>query len=116
MLRLLTDENFNGLILRRLKSRLPQLDVVSVRQIGRAGSHDLALLRWAAQNDWTIVTHDLKTMPYDTGQLLQRGEPMAGIIFVPQNMAIGRAIDDLELVIACCSQEEFRDRIQHLPL
>ena len=116
MLRLLTDENFNGLILRSLKSRLPELDVVSVRQVGLRGSKDLALLRWAGQNNRTIITHDLKTMPYDAGQLLQSGEPMRGVIFVPQNMAIDRAIADLELVIACHSQEEFRDRTQYLPL
>ena len=116
MLRLLTDENFSGLILRGLRSRLPGLDVVSVRQLGLRGAKDPALLKWAAQNDRTILTHDIRTMPSDAGHLLQRGEPMAGVIAVPQNLAIGRAIEDLELVIVCYSQEEFRDRIQYLPL
>ena len=41
---------------------------------------------------------------------------MAGVIAVPQSMPIGRAIDDLELTIACHSQAELRDQIKHLPL
>ena len=63
MLRLLIDENFNYLILRGLRSRLPELDFVSVRQIGLGGSKDPALLKWAGQNNRTMLTHDIKTMP-----------------------------------------------------
>ena len=99
-----------------MKSRLPELDIVLVRQIGLAGSKDLALLKWAAQNDRTMLTHDIKTMPPYAEQLMMHSEPMAGMILVPQNTPIGRAIADLELVIACHSQEEFRHRIERLPL
>ena len=116
MLRLLIDENFSHLIVRGVKSRLPELDFVFVRQIGLAGSTDSALLKWAVQSDRVMLTHDIKTMAPDAKQLLLRGESIAGLIAVPQTMSIGRAIDDLELVIACHSQEEFRDRIQYLPL
>jgi hypothetical protein len=116
MLRLLTDENFNHLILRGLKARTPVFDFVSVRQIGFAGVEDLALLRWAAENYRVILTHDIKTMIPYAKQLLQRGEPMSGVIAIPQTVPIGRAIEDLELVIACYSQAEFLGSIQHLPL
>jgi uncharacterized protein DUF5615 len=116
MLRLLIDENVDHRILRGLKSRLPELDFVSVRQVGLLGFKDLLLLRWADQNDRIILTHDTRTMRPDATQLLQRGETIAGLIVVPKKMAIGRAIEDLELMIACHSQPEFRDRIEHLPL
>jgi hypothetical protein len=49
-------------------------------------------------------------------QLVRQGEPMAGLIVVPQSLGIGRAIDDLELVIQCYSESEMGDRIEHLPL
>ena len=116
MLRLLIDENFPPLILRAVKSRLPELDFVSVHQVGLRGSDDRVLLRWAAHNNRTMLTRDSRTMPLSAGELMQRGEVTAGVIVVPQNMAIRRAIEELELVIACHSQEEFRDRIQRLPL
>ena len=116
MLRLLTDENFNYKILRGLKTRLPELDFVSVQQLGFAGFKDPVLVRWATENGKVILTHDIKTMVPYAKQLLQRGEPMAGVIAVPKSLAIGRAIEDLELVIVWYSQEEFRDRIEYLPL
>src|ERR1044071_3631725 len=99
MLRLLTDENFDHDIVRGLKLRLPQLDVVAVRQVGLAGSSDPMLLKWAAQNERAMLTHDVSTMIPDAEDLLRRSEPMAGLIVVPEQLPIGRAIRDLELLL-----------------
>src|SRR5215213_7979820 len=113
MLRLLIDENVNHRILRGLKSRLPQLDYVLVNQIGMSGMPDLELLRWAAMENRVIVTHDRKTMIPDAEHCIRTGEPMAGIIFVPKRTAIGRALNDLEITIACLPETEMRDRIEY---
>jgi len=115
MLRLLTDENFNRRILRGLIRRTADIDLLSVRGAGLAGKSDHFLLRWAFQDDRTILTHDQKTMTKYAAQLVARGELIAGVIFVPNTVAIARAIDDLELVVACYSQSEMRNRIEYLP-
>ena len=62
MLRLLTDENFDQNILRGLTRRLPQLDLLSVRDVGLVSLPDPVILNWAAQEDRTIMTHDITTM------------------------------------------------------
>ena len=62
MLRLLIDENFNNHILRGVKLRLPQLDFVLAKHVGLASLPDTVLLRWAAQENRTILTHDIKTL------------------------------------------------------
>ena len=116
MLRLLTDENFNERILRGLRRRLVEPDFLSVRDAGHAGQPDSFLLQWALQENRTILTHDLWTMTKDAEHLIARAEPMAGLIFVPDRLAIGRAINDLELVLACYSQSDMRDRVEYLPL
>lgn len=116
MLRLLTDENFNEDILRGLRRRLAEQDFLSVRDAGLAGQPDSYLLNWAVQENRTILTHDKKTLTRDAEQLVAKGEPIAGVILVPHRLAIGRAIDDLELVLQCYSQSEMRDRIERLPL
>jgi predicted nuclease of predicted toxin-antitoxin system len=90
MLRLLIDENFDHRILRGLKSRVPEIDFVVVPQIGLAGTKDPALLKWAAENNRTLLTHDISTMVPDAEHLLLRGEPMFGVIVVPDRMPIGR--------------------------
>jgi hypothetical protein len=115
MLRLLTDENFNRRILRGLIRRTPNIDPLSVKDAGLSGKSDHFLLRWAFQDDRTILTHDKKTMTKYAAQLVARGEFIAGVIFVPNTVAIARAIDDLELVVACYSQSEMRNRIEYLP-
>lgn len=116
MLRLLTDENFNQDIVRGLYRRLPKLDLLSVRDVGLTSTPDPLILKWAAQNDRVLITHDKKTMTRYGEQLVRRGEPMTGVVFVPKRLPIGLAIDDLQLVIECYSQAEMQNRIERLPL
>ena len=116
MLRLLTDENINQDIVRGLIRRLPQLDVVSVRDVGLVSQPDPVILDWAASEDRTILTHDLKTMVRDAEQLVAERQPMAGLIFLPNQLALGRAIRDLELVMECYTESEMRNRVVRLPL
>jgi predicted nuclease of predicted toxin-antitoxin system len=116
MLRLLIDENFNHRILRGLTRRVPQLDFVVVAQIGLVGAPDIDLLRWAARENRTLLTHDISTMTDDAKQLISQQEPMAGVIVVPDKLGIGRAITDLELSLQAESQSEMRNVIKYLPL
>ncbi len=116
MIRLLTDEDFNHDILRGLIRRVPHLDFVLVHDVGLTSQPDPVLLKWAASKHRSIITHDEKTMVPYAKQLVRQGEPMAGLIFVPQSLGIGRAIDDLELIVECNSESEMRDRIEYLPL
>jgi len=116
MIRLLTDENFNYDILRGLVRRVPHLDFVSVHDVGLTSQPDPVLLKWAASKQRSIVTQDKKTMVPYAEQLVRQGEPMAGLIFVPQSLGFGRAIDDLELIVQCNTESDMRDTIQYLPL
>ncbi len=116
MLRLLTDENFDQDIVRGLHRRIPHLDLLSVRDVGLSNTPDPIILNWAAQHDRALLTHDKKTMTKYAEQLLIQGEPMAGAVFVPDGLSIGRAIEDLQLVIECYSQSEMQNRLEYLPL
>jgi len=116
MIRLLTDENFKHPIMRGLSRRLPDLDFVSVRDVGLSGSPDLVLLRWAANEQRLILTHDVSTLVPDANRLIAQGEPMAGVIFVPDQLRIGRAIADLEIVLESYTESDMRDSIEYLPL
>jgi len=58
-MRLLSDENFNGAILRGLIRRLPKLDVVRVQDVGLRQTDDATILEWAANEDRILLTHDV---------------------------------------------------------
>jgi Domain of unknown function (DUF5615) len=116
MLRLLTDENVDQDILRGLTRRIAQLDVLSVRDVGLASQPDRVILDWAAKELRAVLTHDIKTMVPDAERRVAEGQAMAGVIFIPNGLAIGLAITDLVLVVECYTQSEMRDRIEYLPL
>ncbi len=62
-----------------------------------------------------MLTHDIRTMVPYAKELIERSEPMAGVIVVPDQLQIGRAIKDLELLLEYFSESELRDRIEYLP-
>ncbi len=62
-MRLLFDENFNQRIVRGLKLELPNLEFKIAQNCGLKGKSDPQVLEWANENDFVLVTHDLKTVP-----------------------------------------------------
>ena len=63
MLRLVSDENFNGDIVRGLLLRHPALDLRRVQDVGLEEADDPTILAWAATNNRIVLTHDHATMP-----------------------------------------------------
>jgi predicted nuclease of predicted toxin-antitoxin system len=116
MLPILIDENFDHRIIRGLRLRLSQLDYLVVQQIGMSSFDDPALLDWAAKEDRVIVTHDVNTVTKYANEPLKRGLPMPGVVIVPEQLEIGRAIADLEIFIECSSAADMKNQIQYLPL
>ena len=116
MLRLLSDENFNGLIVRGLQARHPGLDLVRVQDVGLTQTPDPDLLAWAAGEDRVLLTHDRQTVPGFAYDRVRASEPMPGVIVVDDHLPIGQAIAELELVACCSLPDELRDRVVYIPL
>lgn len=95
MLKLLTDENFNGDIIRGLFLRQPDLDLLRVQDVGLGEVDDPTILAWAAINGRILLTHDRATMPDFAYNRLVRGESLAGVFVVNDRMPIRQAIDEL---------------------
>ena len=116
MLSLLSDENFNGDIVRGLLLRQPNLDLLRVQDVGLREVDDLAILAWAASNERILLTHDRATMPNFAYDRLVRGEPMAGMFVVNDRMPIRQVIDELSLLVDCSEQAEWDGVVLYLPL
>jgi hypothetical protein len=116
MLRLLADENFNGDIVRGLSLRQPHLDIVRVQDVGLAGVDDPGLLYWAAENNRIILTHDRATMVGYAYDLVAAGTMMAGVFILSDRFAVGQAIEEILLMVACTEQAEWSGIVVHLPL
>src|SRR5262245_26503979 len=97
MLRLVSDENFNGEILRGLSRREADVDLVRVQDVGLGEAEDPVILEWAAANQRVLLTHDRKTVPEFAWERVGSGKSMAGVLVVSDRMPIGQAIEELLL-------------------
>lgn len=116
MLWLLTDQNFNGRVLRGLRRRVRNLDLVRAFDAGLARREDADLLEWAAKENRIVVSHDVNTMPAFAYDRIRDGQSMPGVFIIPNSMAIGQAIDELEFAVEAMSAEECRDQVIYFPL
>lgn len=116
MIRLFIDQDFDHDILRGLERRIPDLDAVSAYEADLSKASDLALLTWAGEAGRIILTHDRKTMPAHASNLIAAGEPMAGVIVISRQLPISQVIDDLEIVVTCSFEHEWKNIIRYLPL
>jgi Domain of unknown function (DUF5615) len=116
MLRLLSDENFNGDIVRGLFLRQPNLDLIRVQDVDLQQVDDPIILEWAATNNRIVLTHDRATMPDFAYERLLRSQVMSGLFVVNDRMLIRQAIDELLLLDQCSEQSEWQGVVLYLPL
>jgi predicted nuclease of predicted toxin-antitoxin system len=116
MLRLLSDENFNGDIVRGLFLRQPDLDLLRVQDVGLRKVDDPAILDWAASNGRILLTHDRATMPDFAYERVSQGQQMSGLFVINDRMPVRQVIDELLLLIDCSEQDEWKGIVLYLPL
>ncbi len=116
MLRLASDENLNGDIVRGLLLRRPDLDLIRIQDEGLEGADDPTLLAWAAENDRILLTHDRATMPDFAYARIGLGQPMPGLFVLNDRLPVRQAIDELLLVDSASEQEEWAGLVVYLPL
>lgn len=116
MLLLATDEDFHGKILRGLLRREPALDIIRVQDSGISGNIDPIVLEWAASEGRIPLTHDRSTIPGFAYDRVDRGQSMPGVFVVHRRATFSRLIDDILLLATCSEQEEWNNRVIHIPL
>lgn len=89
---------------------------VRVQDSEASGASDEDVLDSAARSNRVLLSHDASTMTAAAYARIARGEPMPGVIIVPQWLAIGTALDDLLLVAACSESSDWAGCVAFLPL
>lgn len=116
MPRLASDEDFNNRIVRGLLRRQPDLDILRAQDAGLAGKSDEDVLAWAASEGRILITHDVTTMRQTAYDRVAAGLPMPGVFEVSQDVSIGRALDEILLLVLCSDQDEWQGQVRFLPL
>jgi hypothetical protein len=114
--RLAADQNFDARIVTGLLRRKSDLDIVFIRDAGLAMAPDPAVLEWSGIEGRVLLTHDRATLVGFAYERIVLGEPMSGVIAVSAQYPIGRAIDDLLLLLECTIDDEWAGRVYFVPL
>ncbi len=115
-MRFLADENFDNRILDGLRRILSDFDVLRVQDTEIYQAEDTTVLEWAANRNYIILTHDVRTMVGYAYDRVKAGLPMPGVIEVSDDLSIGQAIDELALLIGAGISEDFDQRVKYIPI
>lgn len=114
MIRLYTDENVEGPIVRQLRAR--GVDVVRAVDDGYAGKADRLVLDRAGDLGRIAFARDDDFLREATRRQ-QIGQRFAGVIYArKERVSIGQCVADLELLALAGDPEDFATRVYYLPL
>ena len=116
MLRMLADENFNGDIVRGVRRRRRDVDIVRVQDIGLSGADDPTVLAWAAEQQRVLLTHDVSTMTRYAYDRIREAKPMPGVFEVSRKVSLSVAIEEILLLAECSEDGEWEGQVRYLPL
>jgi len=115
-IRFLADADLNKAILTGVLRREPAIDFASAQELGLRGLKDPAVLALAAREHRVLVSHDVNSMPLHFGRFTANQCTSAGLLLVPQRLRITTAIEEIILIWELCDADEWRNRLDWLPL
>jgi len=115
MIRFLTDEDFDGRIVRGLRRHFPEINVLRIQDAGLRTLHDRFILDNAAEINRVLLSHDIRTMYTYALERIARSLPMPGVILVDQGYPIRTAIQEIALIAYCAEPDELMDKVRKLP-
>lgn len=115
-MKLLADENLRSDIVKGLRRRMPDVDIVRAQDVGLRSRPDFELLAWAGAQGRILVTHDRRTTTEPAYARVERGEPMPGVFLLEAGIAAREAIEELLLIIECSTPADWENRVVFLPL
>jgi hypothetical protein len=114
--RFLADHDLTDVIIEGTTRREPAMEFARVWDFGLARHSDQGVLRFAAREEWIVVSHDVNSMTAAAAELLRGHENMLGLLLIHQTDPVAPAIDDLLLIWTATEAEDWIGRIEYLPL
>lgn len=109
------DADLDQAIVTGVLRREPTIDFQTAFAAGLEGVKDSEVLAIAAKQERILVSHDRRTMPLEFAEFIISNQS-SGIIIVSRKSPTEIVIEELLLIWAASSAEEWVDRIAKLPL
>ena len=115
MIRFLADASLHHAIVSGCRRREPAIDFLSAHEAKLEGVPDPEVLTFAARHERILVTSDLRTMPQYFAELLAAHGHCPGVFLVKQRAPLADVIEELLMVWAASSADEWTNRILEIP-
>ncbi len=117
-IRYLLDEDTPHTIRDQLLRRQPSIEVLAVGdQVAPIfGTPDPDVLRWIEREGYVLVSRNRRTLSQHLREHLQAGGHVPGIFLLRRRSSLREILEDLILIWEAGRLEEYRDRIEYLPL
>ncbi|MEA5565882.1 MULTISPECIES: hypothetical protein [unclassified Anabaena] len=109
------DADLNQAIVTGVLRREPTINFQTAFAARLEGVKDVEVLAIAAKQGRVLASHDRKTMPSEFAEFISNNQS-SGVIIVSRKLPIEIVIEELLLIWAVSSAEEWVDRIAKLPL
>lgn len=109
------DNDLKRAIVNGVKRRQPAIDFQTAEEAQLDGIHDEEVLSRAANEGRILVSHDRRTMPVHFVNFIT-SQDSAGVILIEQRLPLREAIDELILIWEASEAEEWRNRLEFIPL
>jgi hypothetical protein len=115
-IRFQADNDVAPALVRGVQTRNPGMDFQTAQAAQLDGVPDPEVLAKAAAAGRLLVTHDLSTMPDHFADFISNNNFCPGVFLIPQDLPLGRAIEELVLIWETSEAEEWYGSIAHIPL
>lgn len=117
-IRFLLDENMPHAVRDQLVLRVPNMVILAVGDdtAPALGTPDPDILTWIEANGTVLVSRNRRTIPNHLQDHLEAGRHVPGILLLRRRSTLGQIIADLQLIWNVSEVDEYKDRIEYLPL
>ncbi len=116
--RYLLDENVNPILRQALLQMEPAISVWRVGDPGVPGSGtpDPVILEWCADQAFSLVTNNRRSMPGHLRDFIARGRTAPAIFVLNPNLSMGQTATELHLIWAAAEPYEYENKINFMPV
>ena len=116
--RYLLDENVTPILREALLRIEPEISVWRVGDPGVPGNGtpDPVILQWCADQAFSLVTNNRKSMPRHLRDFIALGRIAPAIFVLNPNLSIGHTVFELHLIWAAAEPHEYENQINFMPI
>jgi predicted nuclease of predicted toxin-antitoxin system len=98
-MKLLADENLSRRVVNAFRRHSSAIQIVRVQEVGLLGRDDTAVLNWAAENDYVLITKDRASIPPLVAHRLETGIPTPYILIIGPGVQLNELLVTIEAIV-----------------